>query len=591
MRLKKFSVTNYKVFKETFSIDFSTDSIAILTGRNNTGKSTFLEAINCFFLKETKATTISNECFSKRNKEIVLEAHFESDDETLIFKKKYKEETAPKYYDAENIEMKASHPLKEKFDAIYENKPYYITPSMSTDDINNQIQAIYSQIIKGDLQKLEEEPDPDHPADSEHMRMRKEYVKIKESLPNFLRKLKTSTDELLDNVSEDVSSDLRGLFSNDALSLKVLGGESTGFSTSDILKSTNSSVYIDNHLQKGMPLSNQGTGLQRMSLIYLIQNMIQKKLMGDNDDKMLLIDEPEAFLHPEAVRALSRSLYTIGNNMPLIISTHSPILIDLSEKHTSIQVFRVGETEAVQLYKSVNDKFDDDDIRNMKILNYVDSYVNEFFFAEKILIVEGDTEYIALKHRIKKNNENVHIIRARGKSTICTLMKILNQFNANYNVLHDVDNHNKYSSATLKAQLTNCKNILKLKTNDSIRIYCSMENFEAAIGIGDVSNDKKTQTIHEIIHETETETDLKYMDARQEIDNLFEHMIKHNDDIPLGEKFFLINCEKDYEGMFSSLIEQKLATEEAEKTAKLAKELAAKEAEKTVKSEKELATT
>ena len=89
-----------------------------------------------------------------------------------------------------------------------------------------------------------------------------------------------------------------------------------------------------------MPLANQGTGLQRMSLIFLIQNMIQNKLMGENEDKLLLIDEPEAFLHPEAVRALSRSLYKIGEKMPLMISTHSPILIDLSERHTSIQVFR-----------------------------------------------------------------------------------------------------------------------------------------------------------------------------------------------------------------------------------------------------------
>lgn len=55
MKLKKFSVTNYKVFKDTFSINLSTDSIAILTGRNNTGKSTILEAINCFFMKEGKA--------------------------------------------------------------------------------------------------------------------------------------------------------------------------------------------------------------------------------------------------------------------------------------------------------------------------------------------------------------------------------------------------------------------------------------------------------------------------------------------------------------------------------------------------------
>nr|WP_255357541.1 AAA family ATPase [Fictibacillus sp. FJAT-27399] len=36
---------------------------------------------------------------------------------------------------------------------------------------------------------------------------------------------------------------------------------------------------------------------------------MKKQLMGESDNKLLLIDEPEAFLHPEAVRALSRSLY------------------------------------------------------------------------------------------------------------------------------------------------------------------------------------------------------------------------------------------------------------------------------------------
>ena len=61
-----------------------------------------------------------------------------------------------------------------------------------------------------------------------------------------------------------------------------------------------------------MPLSNQGTGLQRMSLIYFIQNMIEKSLWVKMTINLLLIDEPEAFLRPEAVRALSRSLYKIG---------------------------------------------------------------------------------------------------------------------------------------------------------------------------------------------------------------------------------------------------------------------------------------
>ncbi|WP_226670751.1 ATP-dependent nuclease [Metabacillus litoralis] len=558
MRLIEFSVTNYKVFKDTFSINFSKDSIAILTGRNNTGKSTILEAINCFFQKETKAKTIPTDCFSTRNTKIVLKAVFESADDKITIVKKYKEELAPSFYDENDIEIKASHELKEKLDEVLNNKPFYITPSMLPDDINSLIQNIYTEILKNNLEKLESED-----GSSEENELAEEYAQLKKAYPEFLRKLKLNTDKLLEEVSGDVSDNLQNLFSNEHLSLNVVGGESEGFSSSDILKSTSSSVHIDSNKQSKMPLANQGTGLQRMSLIYLIQNMIEKKLMGESDNKLLLIDEPEAFLHPEAVRALSRSLYKIGEKMPLMISTHSPILIDLSERHTSIQVFRVGEKAAIQLYKSIGEQFDEDDIKNMKILNYIDSYVNEFFFADKVVIVEGDTEYIAFKHFAKSMNENLHIIRARGKATICTLMKILNQFNSSYDVLHDVDNHIKHSASTLKGQLTNCKKILELKENDNIRIFCSISNFEQAISIGDIPNIKKTQTIYDILHGV-SDTD-EFAKPRMIVQNLFKQIINRNEEKALEFGFQRIKHEQDYEDLFIGLIQQKEMEEEKAK--------------------------
>ncbi|WP_209865116.1 ATP-dependent nuclease [Paenibacillus shirakamiensis] len=569
MRLLSFSVTNYKVFKDTFTIDFSNDSIVILTGRNNTGKSTILESINCFFQREAKAKTIPNDCFSDRDKEIVLKAEFGSDNDKIIIVKKYKVESAPAFYDETGVEIKARHELKEKLDKILSNQPFYITPSMLPDDINALIQNIYSEILKGDLQKLERF-EGDTEKERELYLLAQEYSRLRESYPQFLRKIKINTDKILQNVSSDVSQNLQMLFSNEHLSLNVTGGESVGFSASDILKSTSSSVHIDSSKQTGMPLSNQGTGLQRMSLIYLIQNMIEKKLMGEDENKLLLIDEPEAFLHPEAVRALSRSLYKIGRKMPLMISTHSPILIDLSEKHTSIQVFRIGEKEAIELFKSVSEQFGKNDIKNMKVLNYVDSYVNEFFFANKVVIVEGDTEYIAFKHFAKQKNYNVHIIRARGKATIATLMKVLNQFNSHYVVLHDVDNHDKHSSTTLKAQLTNCKNIFALKANENIRVFCSISNFENAIGIGDVSNDKKTKVIYELLRENDGEDSVsdEYTEAYRKVENLFEKIINREEKAALDVGFLQISQVEEYDELFSELISKKSAAEEVEKRKK-----------------------
>ncbi|NSL68458.1 ATP-dependent nuclease [Bacillus toyonensis] len=554
MRLTKFSVLNYKVFNTKFSIDFSSEDIVILTGRNNTGKSTFLEAINQFYLPTTAKGKIPVECYSNQdeNKTIELEAHFIVDNETgetVTIAKKYSNDNG-KYYDAQGAEIKRTHELKETLDEILANSPYYITPYMTTEEIDKQVQEIYSQIITTELSKLE----MDEFDEEELKAIKKEYLELKSSIPKLLKKLKSKTDFSLSNVSESVSKSLQSVFSNNSLQLSVQGGESTGFSVSDIVKSTSSSVLIGNRHSSDMPLSTQGTGIQRMSLIYIIQNMIEQGLMGTNStQKMLLIDEPEAFLHPEAVRALSRSLYAIGSRMPLIISTHSPVLIDLSENHTTIQVFRIGKTEAIELYQSSSSQFDEDDIRNMKLLNYADSYVNEFFFADKIIVVEGDTEYVAFKHFIKERGLNIHVIRARGKATICSLMKILNQFNTKYYILHDVDNHERFTHTTLKAQQTNCYNIYALK-KDSTRIFGSAPNFERAIDLGDIPNKKKTETIHRILHDT---VDTSYIQAREKIEKVFNFIFSLENQMSLEHSFIEIIGDKDYENLFTPLLNQK----------------------------------
>jgi predicted ATP-dependent endonuclease of OLD family len=541
MRLKRFSVTNYKVFCEKFCIDFSQQDITILTGKNNTGKSTFLEAINQFYLPTVAKTKIPIECYSAQDesKIIELEAVFLIDGEEVTIVKKYANDNG-KYFDHEGKEIKKGHQLKVLLDKTLENSPYYITPYMTTDEVDRQVQEIYSQLITAELTKLENEG-------SDDSKSKQEYLALKKAVPLLLSQLKSNTDLALRAVSENVSRNLQGLFSNKELQLAVTGGESSGFSIADIVKSTNSSVTIDNKQFQGMPLSTQGTGIQRMSLIFIFQNMIEQGLLGINENKMLLIDEPEAFLHPEAVRALSRSLYAIGSKMPLIISTHSPVLIDLSENHTSIQVFRIGSNEAIELYQSSNSVFDENDINNMKILNYVDSYINEFFFAKNIIIVEGDTEYIALKHYIKDKELPLHVIRARGKGTICSLMKILNQFEAPYYILHDMDNHNKYEQKTLKAQLTNCKNIFKLKKGGT-KIFASVANFEQAIGIGDVLDSKKTATIYGIMNDPDG------LVIKNKIYYFFDHIFGIQEATKQELNIVEILSENIYEELFIPLI-------------------------------------
>jgi predicted ATP-dependent endonuclease of OLD family len=67
--------------------------------------------------------------------------------------------------------------------------------------------------------------------------------------------------------------------------------------------------------------------------------------------------------------------------------------------------------------------------------------VNEFFFADDIVLVEGDTEQSVLTNVKNMDDEyiNIQIVNCYGKANIPMFQKILNHFGVNYTVIHDVD--------------------------------------------------------------------------------------------------------------------------------------------------------
>lgn len=180
MRLIRFSVTNYKVFCEKFSINFSQQDIAILTGKNNTGKSTVLEAINQFYLPTVAKTKIPIECYSDQDesKVIELEAVFLIEGEELRIIKRYANDSG-KYFDQDEKEIKKGHRLKITLDKLLENSPYYITPYMTTDEVDKQVQEIYSHLLTAELTKLEND-------ESDLSKSKQEYLDLKRAIPKLL---------------------------------------------------------------------------------------------------------------------------------------------------------------------------------------------------------------------------------------------------------------------------------------------------------------------------------------------------------------------------------------------------------------------
>lgn len=163
---------------------------------------------------------------------------------------------------------------------------------------------------------------------------------------------------------------------------------------------------------------------------------------------MLLIDEPEVALHPNAIRAASRYLYGLTDDQTwqVILATHSPLFIDPLHDHTTI--VRLARSEAnpsPKTYRSEAVKFSPNDRENLKLLNRFDQALAEMFFGQLPIIIEGDTEYAAFEELMNRHPDQFPLsrrpvlVRARGKQTMLLIIKILEEFRVSFSVLHDAD--------------------------------------------------------------------------------------------------------------------------------------------------------
>ncbi len=267
-------------------------------------------------------------------------------------------------------------------------------------------------------------------------------------------------------------------------------------------------------------VSRQGSGARRTllwtAIRLLAESESKKKTNTGKRPHVLLLDEPEICLHPSAVREACDLLYSLPTstgNWQVMVTTHSPCFVDFARDHTSIvRVERRtdGNVTGTTIFRPAKAQFDGNDRDRLKLLNMCDPYVAEFFFGGRTIVVEGDTEYTAFTHVMglhPKKYQGVHIVRARGKATIVSLCKILNQFCAPYAVLHDSDR------PTCQRNGKTCQNPAWAlneaiqtelgKATTATRLIASVPNFEKAYLDEEVTADKPYNVLSNLKHDSD----------------------------------------------------------------------------------------
>lgn len=202
-------------------------------------------------------------------------------------------------------------------------------------------------------------------------------------------------------------------------------------------------------------ISHQGSGMVRAAAFGMLrfrQKWISKREDKHNRSIIVCFEEPETFLHPSAANQMRNAIYDLSTSQSQIVATtHSPFMIDLSRKPRQILNCIRHEGVEVQVRPfNVSDtylKLDENDKSHVKMVTRIDDHMARIFFTRHVVIVEGDTEEIAIKESLKRLPKekylkvlaNFEVVKARGKASIISLAKYLVAMGINPIVVHDRD--------------------------------------------------------------------------------------------------------------------------------------------------------
>lgn len=520
-RLRKLSVRNFRCIGPK-PVEIELDDIVVLVGPNNVGKSSILRAYQVAMSQGSKGADLTLDDFPnaqidpKNLPEVELETVIydatapgerwvAKDGQTgdLVVRERWvwADEGAPTRagFDVAKGEWDEQVPWGAPHVAnAYRPVPHRVEAFASPEKLAEEVAELLTEVLKERIKALQ----------GAQAGEQNQYMKLLDGIREIQKTIVAEATPEIARIEKSLTGIVKEVFPDHIVKFDARPEQDVEecldlFQTSVLRMGPEKGHYST--------VDKQGSGARRTllwaALRILSEEQDTKKVRDPlKRPHLLLMDEPELCLHPDAIREACRVLYDLpkSGNWQVVVTTHSPAFIDLSRDNTSIvRVSREpdGSIFGTTIFRPKKANLGEDDKERLKILNACDPYVAEFFFGGRTILVEGDTEYTAFKYVqavFPGMFKNLHVVRARGKATIVTLCKILNQFGADYAVLHDSDRQAVTTRKTKKiivnpAWTVNSRILDETKNapkSAAVRLVASVPNFEEAF-LGEEAEDEK----------------------------------------------------------------------------------------------------
>lgn len=371
MQIKSVQIKNFRSIKDSGVIPDITKIFALI-GQNNTGKSSFLKAVQLAFGKHK----IDANDFHKDTEEdieiaLVLEKNNNGTKEQTELKIVYSKKDLEATYYVGGKEAK-----KKDYDAV-------LPELLSISDIRNPKDSMTTDgnrttLLKQIMKLRTSDSDEDLSA---------KFTALSQQMVDL--KAQESTE-----ISEKITAKFRDVVGERNFSITITPDVDlekgiafkTGITDGDIPNA------------KTVDIMNSGTGLQSMYLLSLLE--VFSEMSVKDNPAILLVEEPEVYLHPKFQRQMFEALRRIADQNQVIFTTHSPIMIAdiwLTESVRQIRLNETGETqvEGVKIEDVINELgIRYEDVLNPRLVVFVEGK-NDPAFYEKLGIVNPKLRIIA----------------------------------------------------------------------------------------------------------------------------------------------------------------------------------------------------
>ncbi len=464
MRIQALKINNYKSMYNPDQITIGQDIYAFI-GQNNAGKSTILDAIQCVFPSADKK--IEDTDFHKRNEDVVIEIHFSDVTEDYLvskfmaveLEKHEKDMKACNDRDARPDEIaNLSYKFLEKrkktilrFSEKYEleNDSFIVRLIVPFGGKKKyEIRTPGNSISEADLSKILPQltviPAIRNPK-NESTAGTKSYMK--DLIQMLDDEMQTTIKFQNENVSYKDLNDILAEASNerckelsDHLTAKyadALGDNSYRIqinSNVNISKGTSySTKIIDCNTNLESDMTNCGTGYQSMVILSILETYVE--LSKKMNFSILIIEEPEVYLHPSLQRRMISTLLKFSESNQVLFSTHSPITISPLDKNQ------------ISLVVKENGKAHVEDINVKTVIEELGVRPDDIFSKDHVIFVEGPDDKQVVEILLEKIHsglsEKINVVNSGNCENIRFYANAAQLLNGNYEkkmlIIRDAD--------------------------------------------------------------------------------------------------------------------------------------------------------